>query len=71
MGGLRNHIVVATQKQAALDAMYRKHPERFVAAQPKVAMPPSVVAINPVPPELKGTEEDRVNFTTLQVARGN
>lgn len=65
------HIVVATQKQAALDAMYRTHPERFVAGQPKVAMPPSVVAINPVPLELKGTEEDRVNFPTLQAARGN
>ena len=66
-----DHIVVATQKQAALDAMYRTHPERFVAGQPKVAMPPSVVAINPVPPELRGTEEDRVNFPTLQAARGN
>ena len=66
-----DHIVVATQKQAALDVMYRKHPERFVAGQPRVPMPPSVVAINPVPPELKGTEEDRVNFPTLQAARGN
>ena len=66
-----DHIVVATQKQTALDAMYRKHPERFVAGQPKVAMPPSVVAINPVPPELKDTEEDRDNFPTLKAARGN
>jgi putative transposase len=66
-----DHIAVAAQKQAALDAMYRQHPERFTAGHPKVAMPPTVVAINPVPLELRGTEEDRVNFPTLQAARAN
>ncbi len=60
------HIDVARNKQAALDEIYRKHPERFVTARPEVAMPPAVVTINPVPPELLGTEEDRVNFPTLR-----
>ena len=62
------HIAVAQNKQAALDEMYQKHPERFVAGRPKVAMPPETVAINPVPIELQGTEEDRVNFPTLKAA---
>ena len=48
--------------------MYQKHPERFVTGKPKVAMPPETVAINPVPIELQGTEEDRVNFPTLKAA---
>lgn len=63
-----SHIDVASNKQSALDAMYEQHPERFVTGRPEVAMPPAVVAINPVPPELLGTEEDRVNFPTLQAA---
>lgn len=37
---------VATQRQAALDAAYAAHPERFVHGAPKVARPPSSVAIN-------------------------
>jgi len=62
------HIDVARHKQVALDEGYNKHPERFVAGKPTVAMPPAEVVINPVPPDLKGTEEDRVNFPTLQAA---
>jgi P27 family predicted phage terminase small subunit len=37
--------------EAALDAAYAAHPERFVRGPPKVARPPAVVAINPPEPE--------------------
>lgn len=60
---------VATAKQAALDAHYARHPERFVNGPPVVPLPPSEVTINPV------TEEERaaglrstVNFPTLPIA---
>ncbi len=67
---------LAVIKQQALDAQYRKHPERFVKGCPQAAMPPDVVAINPVP---LGIEDDTtptlVNIPTLpyaqQVARKN
>ena len=38
--------VVAT-KQAALDAAYALHPERFPNGRPKTARPPAAVHINP------------------------
>jgi putative transposase len=38
-------------RQASLDAAYAAHPQRFVNGRPKVARPPAVVAINPLPPE--------------------
>ena len=61
---------VAPTKQGVLDEMYQKHPERFVTGSHKVALPPDTVAINPVSIELQGTDEDHVNFPTLQaVAR--
>ena len=60
---------VAVRKQTALDGMYTQHPERFVRGKPSVKLPPASVAINPVPPELAGTEADRVNFPTLPVLR--
>lgn len=41
---------VAATRQAALDAMYAAHPERFVAGPPIVTLPPSSVSINPAPP---------------------
>lgn len=41
---------VAARRQAALDAAYAAHPERFVKGPPKVARPPASVAINPPPP---------------------
>ena len=60
---------VARQKQCALDASYRRNPERFVRGLPSVPMPPKVVAINPVVPNDDGTEvSDRVNFPTLSAA---
>ena len=39
--------VKASVRQAALDAKYREHPERFVHGPPKVPRPPACVAINP------------------------
>lgn len=60
---------VAAAKRAALDAHYARHPERFVAGPPVVALPPTEVTINPV------TDEEReaglgsaVNFPTLPAA---
>jgi putative transposase len=41
---------VAPVRQAALDAAYAKHPERFVHGPPKVLLPPTEVNINPAPP---------------------
>ncbi len=40
--------VLAQQRQAALDAVFLKHPERFSKGRPNVAMPPRAVFINPV-----------------------
>jgi putative transposase len=57
---------VAKAKQLALDAAYAKHPERFVAGPPRVAMPPERVVINPLTPEeLDRGIADAVNFPTL------
>jgi putative transposase len=39
---------VAAVRQAALDAQYTNHPERFPNGPPKVRLPPQVVAINPI-----------------------
>ena len=57
--GLNGHIpadvfygrAVATTaiKQAALDDVYRHHPERFVNGAPRAKAPPQVVSINPLP----------------------
>lgn len=60
---------VAEQKQRALTARYESHPERFVKGCPKVAMPPSFVAINPVSVEESlEPSSDTVNFPTLSAA---
>ena len=60
---------VAKQKQRALDASYRRNPERFVRGLPSVPMPPETVAINPVALNDDGTkDDDRVNFPTLSAA---
>jgi putative transposase len=39
------------QRQAALDAAYAAHPERFVHGPPQAQRPPAVVAINPLDSE--------------------
>lgn len=39
---------VRVDRQAALDAAYAAHPERFPAGAPQVALPPSEVSINPL-----------------------
>jgi putative transposase len=60
---------VAKEKQRALGAVYGRHPEQFVKGRPLVALPPTLVAINPVPLDLLGTIDDRVNFPTLPTLR--
>lgn len=39
---------VAARRQAALDAAFEAHPERFVKGRPVVPLPPREVAINPL-----------------------
>jgi len=39
---------VAARRQAALDAAYALHPERFPHGPPRVTLPPNEVSINPV-----------------------
>jgi len=61
---------IAVTRQAALDEMYRKHPERFVAGPPRTSMPPAKVSINPITPEdIERGESSAVNFPTLPSAR--
>lgn len=60
---------VAIEKQRAFDAIYERHSERFVKGRRLIELPPSVVAINPVPLELEGTIEDRVDFPKLPLLR--
>jgi putative transposase len=43
---------LVAMRQAALDAAYAAHPERFIHGRPTVARPPAVVAINPLEPEM-------------------
>jgi putative transposase len=60
---------VAATRQTALDEMYRKHPERFVAGPPRTSIPPTVVTINPVTPEdIERGISTAVNFPTLPAA---
>jgi len=57
--GLNGHIpanvfygraqAITAVKQRALDAAYRRHPERFVNGAPKAKAPPALVSINPLP----------------------
>ena len=57
-------LQVAAKRQAALDAAYRAHPERFVKGPPLVALPPSRVHIN-LPPELDSMSSDRNGVSPL------
>lgn len=66
------HKVIAEEKQKGLDDRYHRNPERFVKGPPRVAMPPSYVAINPIEASddryEDDTDYDRVNFPTLHAA---
>ena len=62
------YVEVAADKQRAIDAHYHAHPERFVHGQPRVALPPASVAINPIIAEHDDGAPDRVNFPTLTAA---
>ncbi|MGQ7848807.1 hypothetical protein ACUNV4_30235 [Granulosicoccus sp. 3-233] len=42
---------IAKTKQAAMDNRYRLNPERFVRGRPRVKLPPTEVAINPISDE--------------------
>jgi hypothetical protein len=60
---------IAKTKQAALDGVYHRHPERFTKGRPVVQMPPSEVCINPVPADADPSIHERgVNFPTLNRA---
>lgn len=60
------YLEIAQVRQAALDAMYERHPERFTQGRPTVQMPPIEVCINPVPEDADpATLEKGVNFPTL------
>jgi putative transposase len=48
---------VAACRQAALDAAYAAHPERFPNGPPVVCRPPTSVAINPLPVDADSTRE--------------
>lgn len=60
---------IAADRQVALDAQYRAHPERFVHGPPQAAMPPETVTINPAMPEDPDAASEAVNFPTLTAAR--
>jgi putative transposase len=40
-------VVLRARRQAALDAAYQRHPERFVRHRPQASCPPAAVWINP------------------------
>jgi putative transposase len=58
---------VRASRQAALDAAYAAHPERFPHGPPTVRLPPSAVHINPVTPEALSVSAD----VSAQVASAN
>lgn len=61
---------IEATRQAALDAKYAAHPERFVAGRPITDELPKAVAINPIRPEESVSDyESAVNFPTLSAAR--
>ncbi|MGH9895681.1 MAG: hypothetical protein ACREA0_27595 [bacterium] len=48
----RIEALIAT-RQAALDAAYAAHAERFVRGPPQAGRPPTVVEINPLAPDAR------------------
>jgi putative transposase len=60
---------LAATRQAALNAAYNAHPERFVHGRPRVRLPPAKVALNPVDPGApQPTAADVMNGSTTQPA---
>ena len=43
------HLEIDQVRQSELDAIYGRHPERFIQGRPAVRMAPVEVCINPVP----------------------
>lgn len=61
---------LAVEREQVISAAYEAHPERFVHGQPKIKLPPQVVAINPMYREDGSIEtEIGVNFPTLTAAK--
>ena len=61
---------IAATRQAALNRYYQQHPERFVRGEPRSALPPAAVHINPITSEeLDGEDRPAVNVPTLPAAR--
>ncbi len=52
---------VRAVRQAALDAAYKAHPERFPHGPPLVALPPSEVSINPITSSAVALADDTPN----------
>lgn len=57
---------VRGERQAALDAAYAAHPERFPGGAPQVSLPPSEVSINPLTSAAVTVEPQRA----LELVRG-
>ncbi len=55
---------VRSIRQAALDAMYAAHPERFVHGAPRVRLPPTEVSINPIVSPAVALDDDTTAFST-------
>lgn len=64
-------VDIAVIKQRAFDEMYERHPERFVRRPPRVATPPTSMAINPIREGGTLTGENQVNCATLPRARAS
>jgi putative transposase len=58
---------IGARRQEGLDQAYAESPQRFVNGKPHVAMPPTVVEINPVTDD-DDTVSTQVNFPTHPIA---
>lgn len=60
--------VVRAARQAALDAAYEAHPERFPHGPPRAAIPPAAVHINPITAEAFSVLPEPANDIATQAA---
>lgn len=61
---------LAQRRQAALDAQFTLHPERFVRGRPRTPIPPAEAVINPVDPLCASSADStQVNQPTLTAVR--